>query len=322
MPEIDPLRAFGLLHGGDLQGEASAEIGQDQGVLQGPPALGEVLQGRFRLVRPLGRGAMGAVFLGQDESLEREVAIKVLALEGDGVRERFRREAEVTARLSHENVVRIHGSGQVRGHPYIVYELIEGGRTLKDALASEPLERRLDLVEGVAAGLAAAHAAGVVHRDLKPENVLMRPSGEPVVVDFGLAALNSSSLTKTGQLLGTPAFMAPEQVRGEEVTPRTDVWALGLVLYEALYQRHAIGGEGALIALLAQICAGEVEFPRGAPPALRRRGPESAPARRRRSPRSPPSRALPRPSPPAGRAARDLDPARRARPQPDSPGRV
>ena len=185
------------------------------------------------------------------------------------MRERFRREAEVTARLSHENVVRIHGSGQVRGHPYIVYELIEGGRTLKDALASEPLERRLDLVEGVAAGLAAAHAAGVVHRDLKPENVLMRPSGEPVVVDFGLAALNSSSLTKTGQLLGTPAFMAPEQVRGEEVTPRTDVWALGLVLYEALYQRHAIGGEGALIALLAQICAGEVEFPRGAPPALR-----------------------------------------------------
>jgi len=267
--EIDPLRAFGLLQGADLQGEASAEIGQDQSVLQGAPSLGEVLQGRFRLVRPLGRGAMGTVFLGLDESLEREVAIKVLAIEGDAARERFRREAEVTARLSHANVVRIHGSGQVRGHLYLVYELIDGGQTLKEALESEPLERRLDLVEGVAAGVAAAHAAGVVHRDLKPENVLLRPSGEPVVADFGLAGLDASSLTKTGQMLGTPAFMAPEQVRGQETTPRTDVWALGLVLYEALYQRHGISTEGAVTALLARICEGQIELPHGGPPGLR-----------------------------------------------------
>jgi serine/threonine protein kinase len=267
--EIDPLRAFGLLGDGDLLGEASVEVGQDQGLIQGPPVLNEVVEGRYRLLEELGRGAMGTVFLARDESLDREVAIKVLALEGEAVRTRFQREAEVTASIDHANVIRIHGSGQLRGHPYLVYELISGGRSLVDAFGSEPLEGRLDLVEGVAAGVAAAHAAGVVHRDLKPENVLVRSNGQPVVADFGLAGLNASSLTKTGQVFGTPAFMAPEQVRGEATTPRTDVWALGLILYEAIYQRHGISSDGALANLLTRICEGRLEFPAGGPPALR-----------------------------------------------------
>jgi protein kinase-like protein len=269
--EIDPLQAFGLLNGADLGGEASRELGQDQSLVEGPPRLGELIDERFRLLRPLGRGGMGTVFLGRDEELEREVAIKVLSQGGESARQRFAREAEVTASLSHPHVIRIHDSGRVRGHPYLVYELVPGGRTLEDALQGEPLEVRLDLIEQVAAGLAAAHEVGVVHRDLKPENVLIRPDGTAVVLDFGLAGLGESSLTRTGQTMGTPAYMAPEQVRGETATSACDVWALGLLLYEAVYQEHALLDEGSgLQGLLARIYEARVELPRGGKPALRK----------------------------------------------------
>lgn len=271
MNEIDPLRAFGLLADADLGGAASKELGHDQALVQGPPRLGELLEGRFRLLRPLGQGGMGTVFLGRDEELEREVAIKILSKGGEAARQRFAREAEVTASLSHPHVIRIHGSGQVRGHPYLVYELIPGGVTLGAAFEREPLETRLDLLEQVAAGLAVAHEAGVVHRDLKPENILIRPDGTAVVVDFGLAGLGESSLTRTGQTLGTPAYMAPEQVRGEPATSACDVWALGLLLYEALFQDHAFLDEGSGIeVLLARIYEARLDLPPGGAPALRR----------------------------------------------------
>jgi len=216
---------------------------------------------------------MGSVFLGVDEELAgRQVAIKFMTLGRDETAlKRFQREAEVTAQLDHPHVIRIHGAGQFGGHTYLVYELIQGGRSLQDAFEGAALEQRLDWIEQIAAGLSAAHARGIVHRDLKPENVLVRQSGEAVILDFGLAGLDASSLTNTGQALGTPAYMSPEQVRGDPPTPACDVWSLGLLLYEAVYERHAFLEEGiTLPLLLAKVYAAQAEFPRGPGPALRR----------------------------------------------------
>jgi len=270
VPDVDPLKAFALFAPADLDESAPRELGRDQGVLQGVPRTGERLEERYTLVESLGQGGMGLVFRGRDESLGRDVAVKVLLLEGEGPRRRFEREAEVTASLQARHVVRVFASGFFRGYPYIVYELIEGGRTLMEAFATEGPERRLDLLEEVAQGLASAHAQGVVHRDLKPENVLVRPTGEAVVLDFGLAGVARSSLTRTGEVMGTPAYMAPEQLRGQEATPACDVWALGLLLYEALYLDHPfLIGHTSLPLLMCRIVEAQVDFPPGAPVALR-----------------------------------------------------
>lgn len=216
---------------------------------------------------------MGAVFQGTDETLAgREVAIKFMTLGRDETAlKRFQREAEVTAQLDHPHVIRIHGAGRHGDQAYLVYELVAGGTSLEDSFHGAALDQRLTWLEQVASGLSAAHARGIVHRDLKPENVLVRPNGEAVVLDFGLAGLDASSLTNTGQVLGTPAYMSPEQVRGEPATPACDVWCLGLLLYEALYERHAFLEEGiTLPALLAKVYSGQTEFPRGPAPGLRR----------------------------------------------------
>ncbi|MBL4845174.1 MAG: protein kinase [Planctomycetes bacterium] len=235
------------------------------------PECGELLEGRFRLEGPLGVGGMGTVFRGRDEGLDRPVAIKVLWLKGERARLRFRREAEVTAQLNHPNVIRIHGSGEVRGHPYLVYELLEGAEPLGKAFARAPLETRLDLLEQVAAGVAQAHLQGVVHRDLKSENVLVRVGGEAVVLDFGLAGLEESRLTQTGHTLGTPSCMSPEQVRGQKVTATCDVWALGVILYMAVYERHPFLEEARGIhEILAMIHEAQVEIPAGPSAAIRR----------------------------------------------------
>jgi eukaryotic-like serine/threonine-protein kinase len=230
-----------------------------------------ILEGRYRLVSLLGRGGVGSVFLGEDLQIQRQVAVKFLLQSGrEDVRRRFQREAEVTARIRDPHVIGIHGAGVFGSHDYLVYELVEGGTSLQDAFDSLGREERLDLVEQVAAGIAAAHALGVVHRDLKPENVLIRPSGEAVVADFGLAGLNESSLTNTGQVMGTPAYMSPEQVRGEDTSPACDVWSLGLLLFEACFQRHALLEEGMTIQLLlARIFAAKIEVPRDASAGLR-----------------------------------------------------
>ena len=206
---------------------------------------------------------MGTVFLAEDEGVGgRRVAVKLLMLEDDAARQRFAREAEVTARIRHSNVIRIYSAGQFLGQHYLVYELVEGGRSLGDVLSECGLEDRLDLIEQVADGLAAAHALGIIHRDLKPDNVLILPSGTAVVADFGLAGLGTSSLTNTGQTLGTPAYMAPEQISGDRPTPACDVWALGILLYECVYDRHPFLREGATLHhLLAQIYNAQVEFP-------------------------------------------------------------
>jgi serine/threonine protein kinase len=200
--------------------------------------------GRYRLERLLGDGGMASVHLARDEELDRRVAVKILharLANDDAFRERFIREARLAASLSHPNVVQVFDAGRDEtGHPYIVMECVDG-ETLAAELARRgriPVERALSLGRQACAGLSAAHAAGFVHRDVKPHNLLVRPDGTLKVADFGIArAAAAAGLTQTGAVLGTAAYLAPEQAAGEQVTPAADVYSLAAVLYEALAGR-------------------------------------------------------------------------------------
>jgi serine/threonine-protein kinase len=202
-----------------------------------------VAGGRYRLEQPLGHGGMASVFLAQDVELNRPVALKLLAenLAGDpSFRERFVREARLAARLAHPNVVSIYDAGEDGGRPYIVMECVEG-ENLSDVLASRgrlaPDEARA-LALQAADGLAHAHAAGLVHRDIKPQNLLLRSDGTLKIADFGIArAAEATALTQAGTVLGTAAYLSPEQALGEDVGPAADVYSLGAVLYEVLTGR-------------------------------------------------------------------------------------
>jgi eukaryotic-like serine/threonine-protein kinase len=186
---------------------------------------------------------MAIVYRAQDEELDRPVAIKVLAdnlAADEAFRKRFLREARLAAQLAHPNVVRVYDSGEANGRPYIVMEYVEGD-TLADLLARRgriaPAEA-VELALQVCSGLEHAHRAGLVHRDVKPQNLIIRPDGTIKIVDFGIArSAQGTQLTETGSVLGTAAYLAPEQAAGEDVTPATDVYALGVVLYEMLAGR-------------------------------------------------------------------------------------
>lgn len=199
--------------------------------------------GRYRVADVLGRGGMAVVYLARDDELERPVAIKVLAghLADDPVfRDRFLREARLAAGLSHPNVVQIYDAGEDDGEPYIVMEYVEG-RTLADELegagALDPA-RVVDLGVQVCAGLEHAHAAGLVHRDIKPGNLLLGAGDTVKIADFGIArAAETTRLTQMGSVLGTAAYLSPEQALGEEVTAAADIYSLGCVLYECLTGR-------------------------------------------------------------------------------------
>jgi eukaryotic-like serine/threonine-protein kinase len=207
------------------------------------PLLGRLLDGRYRLDTPIARGGMATVYAATDTRLDRPVAVKVmrpgLADDPEFV-ERFAREARAAARLSSPEVVAVHdqGTDAATGTAYLVMERVSGG-TLRDVLHSEgalPPARALDLLEPVLVALAAAHAAGLVHRDVKPENVLLSADGRVKVADFGLArAIETSAVTATtGVLLGTVAYLAPEQVEHGRTDTRTDVYAAGILLFELL----------------------------------------------------------------------------------------
>ena len=207
-----------------------------------PGALtGTVLSGRYRLESKLGSGGMSTVYLARDETLERWVAAKVLHREisdqPDQI-ERFRREARSVAQLSHPNVVSVIDAGEDSGRPYIVFEYIDG-ETLKHRIDAHPgglpLDESAAYAIEVGRGLAAAHARRLVHRDVKPQNVLIDSEGRAKVTDFGIAReLEQDGLTKTGRVLGTTDYVSPEQAMGQPVDARSDIYSLGVVLYEML----------------------------------------------------------------------------------------
>ncbi|MBL4846651.1 MAG: serine/threonine protein kinase, partial [Planctomycetes bacterium] len=239
------------------------------------PRRGELLGERFRVVGLLGQGGMGAVFCVDDLRARRRVALKRLtsALPTARLLKRFEREAQLTARVRHPGLVRVHEVGELEGQAFILYELVEGARTLGDSLTGLSRSDRLDCLEEIADAVAALHAAGIIHRDLKAENVLIDAAGRARILDLGIALdLEDQRLSHTGEVLGTPSYMAPEQVFGKkgQIGPTTDVWALGVLLYELLYD--ALPFEGTtLVALMAQIASGADSIKDGgdAPAALR-----------------------------------------------------
>src|SRR5712692_5231420 len=217
--------------------------------------------GPYEIVAPLGAGGMGEVYRGRDPRLGRNVALKVLpaALAQDGDRmARFQREAQVLASLNHPNIAAIHGLEEVSGVRALVMELVEGP-TLAERIKSGPiqLEEALPIAGQIAEALEAAHERGIVHRDLKPANVKVTPEGTVKVLDFGLAKAldtevsaanisNSPTLTaatQAGVILGTAAYMSPEQARGKRVDKRADIWAFGCLLYEMLTGKRAFEGQ-------------------------------------------------------------------------------
>ncbi|MGW7195322.1 serine/threonine-protein kinase [Streptomyces chryseus] len=225
-----------------------------------------LIDGRFELLGRLGSGGMGTVWRARDIVLHREVALKEVrspdpaATEADPARarmlsERVLREARALARLAHPHVVTIHHivDSSDGPHPWIVMELVPG-QSLHERLAQGPLSVPEALVvgRGVLSALRAAHGAGIHHRDVKPANVLLRPDGSPVLTDFGIAVLReSTSLTATGDLIGSPEYIAPERIRGEEGNPASDLWSLGMLLYTALEGWHPLRRETSLSTLVA-----------------------------------------------------------------------
>jgi len=201
---------------------------------------GQVLSGRYRLESKLGSGGMSTVYLARDETLERWVAAKVLHREisdqPDQI-ERFRREARAVAQVSHPNVVAVIDAGEDGGRPYIVFEYVEG-ETLKqriDSMGRLPLDECAAYGIEVGRGLAAAHARRLIHRDVKPQNVLIDTEGRAKVTDFGIAReLETDGLTMTGRVLGTTDYVSPEQAMGRPVDARSDIYSLGILLYEML----------------------------------------------------------------------------------------
>lgn len=240
-------------------------------------SVASVSGGRYRIRRRLGEGGMASVHLAHDRELARLVAVKVLAehVAGDlEVRTRFLREGRLAARLSHPNVVAVYDAGEEDGRPYLVMEHVDG-ETLADLLRRRgrlAWPEAVGLVLQACAGLEHAHAAGLVHRDVKPQNLLVTRSGALKVADFGIArADGSTQLTEAGTILGTAAYLAPEQATGESAGPAADVYSLGAVLYELLAGRPPFEDE-TLDALLLRHQAGPAAPPRplerDVPPAL------------------------------------------------------
>src|ERR671937_210629 len=202
--------------------------------------LGTTLSGRYRLEARIGAGGMSTVYRALDEVLQRQVAIKLMnrevATDSDQL-ERFRREARAVAQLSHPHIVGVIDAGEDEGRPYIVFEYVEG-ETLKERIRRMgrlPIDEAIAYAIEIARALGAAHARGIVHRDIKPQNVLVDEEGSAKVTDFGIArSLDEEGLTADGRVLGTTDYASPEQALGHDVTGQSDLYSLGVVLYEML----------------------------------------------------------------------------------------
>ena len=212
----------------------------------------KVLAGRYEIESVLGHGGMARVFLGTDRVLGRRVAVKVLLPQfarDESFVARFRREAQSAAALNHPNVVSVFDTGSDKGTHFIVMEYLQG-KTLSEVIKEDaplPPDQVAVIGQAVAEALAFAHEAGIVHRDIKPGNIMLTPAGDVKVMDFGIArATSSESLTQTATVLGTAAYLSPEQAQGEGVDARSDIYSLGVVLYEMLTGRAPFAGDSAV----------------------------------------------------------------------------
>jgi serine/threonine-protein kinase len=230
---------------------------------QGPSVRPErATLGRYRIERQLGRGSMGAVYLGHDPQIGRAVAIKTMALsrefEGSELadaRARFFREAEMAGRLHHPDIVTIFDAGEEDGLAYIAMEFVTGHDLVSHTLPNQllPVPQVLRTLARVAQALGHAHTQGVIHRDVKPANVMIDPaSGTVKVTDFGIARITDACRTRTGMVLGTPSFMSPEQMAGRRVDGRTDLYSLGVMLFQLLTGALPHRAES-MAALMSQI---------------------------------------------------------------------
>ncbi|HEY3095665.1 MAG TPA: protein kinase [Acidimicrobiia bacterium] len=222
-------------------------------------APGRVLGGRYRLDRELARGGMAAVWIAEDPLLSRRVAVKLLHPQlavDDALRTRFRNEAIAAAKLTHPGIVATYDTGDDDGLAYIVMELVEG-KTLRRVIDQDgklPVDQAVEITSQVADALEHAHRQGLVHRDIKPANVLVQSDGRVKVTDFGIAkAAGGDDLTRTGTVVGTARYLAPEQVNGSPVDGRADVYALGLLLYEMLAGKPPFGGDNDMATAVARL---------------------------------------------------------------------
>jgi serine/threonine-protein kinase len=235
----------GLKRGGGADSTVLASGG-------GVSDLAKPTLGRYEVIRELGKGAMGVVYLGKDPKINREVAIKTLRFEDEfdatdmsAMKERFFREAESAGRLVHPNIVTIYDAGDDGDISYIAMELLSGS-DLKDYTTKGkllPVNDTLEIVARVADALDYAHQQGVVHRDIKPANIMKLKDGSVKVTDFGIARITSQSKTATGTVMGTPSYMSPEQLAGSKVDGRADLFSLGVTLYEMLTGEKPFTGE-------------------------------------------------------------------------------
>lgn len=253
----------------------TARAGTDTAAPNLPPDQIPRVFGRYRIVDRVGKGGMGAVFRAHDTQLDRVVALKVPFLGDDGAeaRQRFYREARAAAALHHPNICPVYDVGEFRGLPYLTMALIDGrglDRIVKETTVAPP--HAAALIRKLALALQTAHDLGIVHRDLKPSNVLIRPNGEPVVMDFGLARRAgdqvSEGITRRGDILGTIEYMSPEQLEGDNdsVGPSADVFALGVVLYEVLTGQRPYTGTA--VQIMASVLVKPPPVPSEARPGL------------------------------------------------------
>ncbi|MEZ6132587.1 MAG: protein kinase [Planctomycetaceae bacterium] len=226
--------------------------------------------GRYQLLKLLGQGGMGAVYLAEDTELQRRVALKLPKIKGDSAGEmldRFRREARTAATLTHPNICPVYEFGEIDGQFFLTMAYVDGQPLSYYTKKTKAIAARQAalLVRKLALALAHAHEKGIIHRDIKPANVMIDKSAEPIVMDFGLARRESSDdtrLTQTGTFVGTPAYVSPEQITNKkgEVDQRTDIYSLGVMLYEMLAKRLPFEAESAL-SMMAQVLTGTPEFP-------------------------------------------------------------
>ncbi len=253
--EVEALLAQYEADNGVLDGVAAQHYAGLLTTHPGVPSLAGQSVSHYRVLHLLGSGGMGEVWLAKDMRLGRQVALKLLPsrLAADkGLARRLIREAQVASALNHPNILTVHDVGEHDGHPYVISEYVEGV-SLRQKLQAGPLPfaDAVEIALQVADGLSAAHAAGLVHRDIKPENIMLRPDGRVKVLDFGIAKWMTTegvvenqrlSLTQPGAIVGTVAYLSPEQARAQPVDSRSDIWSLGVVLYEMATGQPAFPG--------------------------------------------------------------------------------